>query len=153
MSKTSIPSACIEVKCMVHRCPNQAMHKVAETNIYDPSLETEAADHAEFKQRHEKTSYICSEHFNLIMNREEFYGDLSKYTRPKPVAPVMNVFLWLNTKQKQIIITTDPTIKENYVFFKAMDADNKEAIALAAQEKQSQNGFTIIYENLYDENF
>lgn len=153
MSKTFIPSACIDVKCMVHRCPNQAMHKVAESNIYDPSLETEAADHAEFKQRHEKTSYLCKEHFDFIMDREEYYGDLSQYKKPAPIPVVMNVFIWLDTNEKKIIVTPDPTVKEGYVFFRGMDANNKDEIIKAAKEKQSQNGFTIIYDNFYDENF
>ncbi len=72
-----IPHSCKGVKCMQSFCRNQAMHKVGEYNPFNGIEEKE--QHAAFNGRHEKTTYLCDEHFDKLMKREEFYGDISTY--------------------------------------------------------------------------
>lgn len=71
---------CQGVKCMQTGCKNQAMHKVGEYNIFNEREETD--EHKQFSKRHELTTYLCDEHFDKLMKREEFYGDVSKYKHP-----------------------------------------------------------------------
>lgn len=77
---TDIPLTCKDVKCMQPFCRNQAMHKVGEYNPFLPAEEKEQYD--AFNMTHEKTAYLCDEHFNKLMKREEFYGDISTYKSP-----------------------------------------------------------------------
>ncbi len=75
-----IPKTCIGVKCMQSLCRNQAMHKVGE---YNPFIaEEEKEQYGAFNSTHEKTTYLCDEHFDKLMKREEWYGDVSTYKTP-----------------------------------------------------------------------
>lgn len=74
------PRTCTDVKCMQSGCKNGASHKVGEQNIWDK--ETESEQYKQFNQMHELTTYLCDEHFNKLMKREEYYGDVSKYKSP-----------------------------------------------------------------------
>ncbi len=65
---------------MQNGCKNQAMHKVGELNIFNQELEP--VEHKQFSESHELTTYLCDEHFNKLMKREEYYGDISKYRHP-----------------------------------------------------------------------
>lgn len=73
------PEVCLGVKCMQRGCKNESSHKVGEHNIWD--RETESEEHTQFTKIHELTTYLCNEHFTKLMEREEFYGDVSKYKR------------------------------------------------------------------------
>lgn len=75
-----IPMCCTDVKCMIVGCIRQAMHKVGEENIFIERLEKE--EHDNFNMRHNLTTYLCEEHFNVLMNKETFYGDISKLSCP-----------------------------------------------------------------------
>ena len=80
------PKSCSDVKCMQHGCKNTASHKIGEINIYDKDSEsTEFALFNQSNQRHEFTTYLCDDHFNSIMKREEFYGDVSKYGKNESI--------------------------------------------------------------------
>ena len=71
------PKTCTNVKCMQKGCKNEASHKVGEQNIWNK--ETESEEYNLFNSDHELTTYLCDHHFGLLMNREEYYGDISKY--------------------------------------------------------------------------
>lgn len=75
-----IPNTCTDVKCMQNSCKNQAAHKVGEENIYFQSEEPE--EFKAFESQHNLTTYLCEEHFQKLMKREEYYGDISKYKHP-----------------------------------------------------------------------
>ncbi len=70
-----IPKCCLGVKCHVPGCLNLSSHKIGELNIYDNRPDTETNDELEVYQTHQishpLTVYLCDEHFNSIMTREE----------------------------------------------------------------------------------
>ncbi len=72
-----IPLSCVGVKCMQTGCTNQAMHKVAETNIWD--YDNEPIEYLMFTTTHALTTYLCDDHFNAVMKRDVHYGDISLY--------------------------------------------------------------------------
>ena len=57
---------------MVKGCTNLASHKIGEYNVYDPDAQTKEC--IRFDMRHEYTTYLCDEHFDNIMAREEKHG-------------------------------------------------------------------------------
>jgi hypothetical protein len=69
------PKTCTNVKCMQKNCRNEASHKVGEYNIWDK--DTEPTQYKQFEMRHELTTYLCDMHFNALMKRDEYYGELS----------------------------------------------------------------------------
>lgn len=71
-----VPAACFGVKCMQPGCENPASHKIGEINIFDPCGEKEL--HDKFNGRHELTTYLCEEHFGLLMKREERYSSIDE---------------------------------------------------------------------------
>ena len=70
-----IPKCCFGVKCHVPGCQNLSSHKIGELNIYDNNPDTEINDELEtyraHKRSHPLTVYLCNEHFDSIMTREE----------------------------------------------------------------------------------
>jgi hypothetical protein len=70
-----VPGCCKSTKCMVKGCKNLSSHKVGEENIWNsyPNAK-EKQYYDEFEKRHNFTSYLCEEHFSLIMDREEDYS-------------------------------------------------------------------------------
>jgi len=72
-----IPAACVDVKCMMYNCPNQAAHKVVEANIWHP--DDEMRQREEFDMQHGLSTYLCDTHYQLLMSRDVYYGDLSKF--------------------------------------------------------------------------
>ena len=65
------PKTCTNVKCMQKGCKNEASHKVGEQNIWNKKTESE--EYNLFNSGHELTTYLCDQHFGLLMNREEYY--------------------------------------------------------------------------------
>lgn len=66
---------------MQEGCKNESSHKVGEYNIWDKEQQT--AEYNQFNSKHELTTYLCDDHFNKLMRREEFYGDIEKYNPKK----------------------------------------------------------------------
>jgi hypothetical protein len=66
-----LPGSVKGVKCMIVGCQNMASHKVGEENPWNPHFEEE--QYREFEMRHNLTTYLCSEHFDWLMHREEIY--------------------------------------------------------------------------------
>lgn len=65
-----VPERCRGVKCMVEGCNNLASHKVGEENIWCNFDEGEKDIHGFYENTHNMTSYLCEEHFHLIMTRD-----------------------------------------------------------------------------------
>lgn len=68
------PLTCVGVKCMQHKCKKSALHKVAELNIWDKIRQKDEYD--QFNKTHKLTTYLCSDHFNKLMDRDEVYNDI-----------------------------------------------------------------------------
>ena len=71
-----VPMSCMGVKCMVKGCSNLSSHKVIEDNIWwsagqDNNDERELC--VRQRSAHGLGSYLCDEHFDMIMSREEKY--------------------------------------------------------------------------------
>ena len=62
-----IPLRCIGEICHIADCNNQAMHKVGEENIWNEK--SEQAQYERFSRFHNLTTYLCEEHFNLVMGK------------------------------------------------------------------------------------
>lgn len=58
---------------MIKGCPSLASHKIGEENIWMDNVPDEAEEHRAFNMQHNLTTYLCQEHFDWIMNREEGY--------------------------------------------------------------------------------
>jgi hypothetical protein len=97
------------VKCMVRRCPRQAAHKIAETDVQG--------------HQHELTSYLCEQHFHLVMDREEYYGDLSQYVPPKPIPMNLCAYIFHYPDTRIVELTSDPNVKSGGIFMKVIDAN------------------------------
>ena len=62
---------------MVVGCRELASHKVGEENPWSNFMESgEEKEHKFFDSTHNRTTYLCDEHFNLIMDREEEYNTI-----------------------------------------------------------------------------
>lgn len=62
LNNINISPSCYGVKCMVEGCQNLSSHKIGE------ELDTEQS-----AMTHNLTSYVCEQHFNLVMDRDEQY--------------------------------------------------------------------------------
>ncbi len=69
----TIPTGCFGVKCMRKGCTELASHKVGEENIWDEEDETEKQLYSAQLETNQKTTYLCENHFNSLMDREEYY--------------------------------------------------------------------------------
>jgi hypothetical protein len=68
------PLTCKGVKCMIVGCGNLASHKVGEENIWDKTEEKE--QYEKFENCHNLTTYLCEEHFDFVITREEKYNTI-----------------------------------------------------------------------------
>lgn len=67
-----VPKTCYGIKCMQKGCTNLASHKIAEVNPWDDSEGSDEKEwHNKFARTHERTTYLCDDHFNQIMSRDE----------------------------------------------------------------------------------
>ena len=69
-----IPLVCYGVKCMIKSCDHLASRKVGEENIYSELVPDEFDLKQEMDAGHNLTTYLCNDHFNMIMHRDEAVG-------------------------------------------------------------------------------